>query len=364
MENACELISSILKTQYDLGDVIKVEAIKEGDTNNSFFAYATQNGSEHKWYVRQYNTGESEPELIYEHAFDKFFAERHGDVIDSPVPISNKTGSTWVRAELNGVFNYYAVFNVIKGREPYSWEFNDLTPAAFDGCATATAQFQAWAYGFKGPEGSGCQQEPLMELYKNWREDLKHCFDQKTDPMFRRFNEYFAKEMPFFLKTIDFLEAETAKYESKVPMCVNHGDMNPGNVMFDDSDRVCCIFDLDWVADNMRLYDVCWMGYQLMASWDVHAWGDVPLDNIKRFINVYNKTMIDMKCPMGPLTEDEIKFLPTMMMIGIAKVIMDFSCYEDHRGDEYRVFVNTWRFMESLHYIQDHYDEVLEAAKE
>ena len=127
------------------------------------------------------------------------------------------------------MFNYYAVFNVIKGREPYSWEFNDLTPAAFDGCATATAQFQAWAYGFKGPEGSGCQQEPLMELYKNWREDLKHCFDQKTDPMFRRFNEYFAKEMPFFLKTIDFLEAETAKYESKVPMCVNHGDMSFGN---------------------------------------------------------------------------------------------------------------------------------------
>ena len=363
MKNLCEFVSRILNEEYDLGDVSRVEAIKEGDTNNSFFAYTNNDGSEQQWYVRQYNTGENEPELIYEHAFDKFFAERHGEVIDSPVPVGNKKGTTWVRAEFEGTSNYYAVFNVISGREPYSWEFNDLTPAAFDGCAVATAQFQAWSYGFKGPEGSGCQQEPLMELYKKWREDLKHCFDQKTDPMFRRFNEYFAKEMPFFLKTIDFLESETAKYEGQVPMCVNHGDMNPGNVMFDDNDRVCCIFDLDWVADNMRLYDICWMGYQLMASWDVHSWGAVPVENIKRFLGVYNQTMIDMKCPMGPLTEKEIEFLPTMMMIGIAKVIMDFSCYEDHRGDEYRVFVNTWRFMESLHYIQDHYDEVLEAAK-
>jgi len=363
MNDLCGFVAKLLSDNYDLGQNIKVAVIKEGDTNNSFFAFADKDGKTIKWYVRQYNTGEGEPELIYEHAFDKYFAEQHGDVVDSPVPIANKKGSTWVKAEYNAASNYYAVFNVITGREPYSWEFNDLTPKAFDACAVATAQFQAWSYGFKGPEGSGCQQAPLMELYKNWREDLKHCFDEKKDPAFRRFNEYFAKEMPFFLSTIDKLEAETAKYEKDMPICVNHGDMNPGNVMFDDDDNVCCIFDLDWVADNMRLYDVCWMGYQIMASWDADKWGFVPVESIKRFLDVYNKTIVDMKCPLGPLSEKEKEFMPTMMMIGIAKVIMDFSCYEDHRGDEYRVFVNTWRFMSSLHYIQEHYEEVAAAAK-
>lgn len=362
MSGICEFISDLISVNYPLGKVSRTVEIKQGDTNNSYFTYVQKDGREQKWYVRQYHSGETEAELRYEHAFEKYFSERHGDAIDSPVPVENNAGGTWVKASYDGTENYYAVFNVVTGKEAYSWEFNDLTPRAFDSCAVIVAQFQTWSCGFKKPEGSGIAGESMLSMFDRWRRDLKGCFEGKTDPMFRRFNEYFKKELPFFLDMIDFMESETRKFDGKLPVCINHGDLNPGNVMFDDEDRVCCVFDLDWVAENLRLYDICWMGYQIIASWDVHSWGAVPTENLRRFLEIYDRQIEEMHSPLGVLTDDERKFLPAMMMIGVAKVIMDFACYEDHRGDEYRLFVNTWRFMESLRYIYDHYEEILSVS--
>ena len=67
MNDLCGFVAKLLSDNYDLGQNIKVAVIKEGDTNNSFFAFADKDGKTIKWYVRQYNTGEGEPELIYEH---------------------------------------------------------------------------------------------------------------------------------------------------------------------------------------------------------------------------------------------------------------------------------------------------------
>lgn len=62
--------------------------------------------------------------------------------------------------------------------------------------------------------------------------------------------------------------------------------------------------------------------------------------------------MIERNCPLGPLNDAETAFLPTMIIIGAMKVVADFACYEDHTDDPDRVFINTWRFIDSIKFMR------------
>ncbi|MGI6109610.1 MAG: aminoglycoside phosphotransferase family protein [Eubacteriaceae bacterium] len=355
MKELAEFVKELLSENYEAGTWVSVSAIKAGDTNNSFIATASQNGTEKDWYVRQYNIAEQEQEIIYEHAFEKYFHDNVNGEMQTMQPIPAKSGLTWVRKEFNGQENFYAVFNVISGEEPYSWEFNDLSDTALDSCAEITAKFQAWAYGFEGPEGSGRRESPLETQFEEWKELLPLALEQKKqEKIYDRFTGYFEKEVSYLVNVADFCGKELAIYQKDLKMCINHKDLNPGNVMFDENDKVIAVFDLDWVNTDYRLYDIAWMGYQVLASWDTENWGYVPFDKLDRFVNVYNRTMIERNCPLGPLNEAETKFLPIMMIIGAMKVITDFVFYEDHSQDAYRMFVNTWRFVNSVHYMREY----------
>lgn len=357
MKEITEYVKDLLNENYELGEVESVKYIKAGDTNNSFFAFIKDpgNGETVKWYVRQYNSAEEERDVIYEHAFEKYYNKNVNGEIQTMTPVETKSGKTWVQAEYNGNSNIYAVFNVMNGIEPYSWEYNDMPQEARDACFDITAKFQAWGYGFEPPEGVERREPPLETLFEVWKKDLPSYYEEKKkDPNFKRFTDYFGKEIPFLIDTIDFCEAELNKYRKDLKHCINHKDLNPGNVMFDEQDHIVAIFDMDWVNTDYRLYDIAWMGYQVIASWDTDKWGDVPIGQLDRFIERYNRIMVERNCPMGPLNESELAFLPTMMIIGAIKVVVDFSCYEDHYNEVHRMFVNTWRFMSSIHQLREY----------
>ena len=355
-------VQKLIIDHYDLGIVKRVREIKAGDTNNSFLAFCEKDGRECTWYVRQYNPAEEERDIIYEHAFEAYLNARIDKQMQTLLPVHAKDGNTWVLAEYKGQSNFYAVFNKISGREPYSWEYNDLSEEAFVSCAEITAKFQAWGYGFEGPRDGGRREPSLKEQFGNWRMDLPSSIKEKEKnrKVFRRYTDYLRTEEDFLLKTIDFCEAELNRYEGSLKKCINHKDLNPGNLMFDERDRVCGIFDLDWVNLDYRLYDVAWMGYQAIASWDTRSWGIVPLEKMGKFLEIYNQTMLAYGCPLGELTIEERKFLPTMMIIGALKVVMDFACYEEHAHDVHRVFANTWRFVSSIRYMMEHLEEMTE----
>lgn len=356
-----DYIQKLLMENYDLGNVTAVWKIKAGDTNNSFFAVCDKDGEEKAWYVRQYNPAEEERDIIYEHAFEEYLNRRIDQNMQTLRPVVSKSGSTWVIGEYEGQSNFYAVFHTISGREPYSWEYNNLSDLALDSCVEITAKFHAWAYGFEGPKGSGRQEPSLGEQFKNWKQDLPHAITkmQGNKKVFQRFTDYLETEQDFLMETIDYCDAELKKYENSLKKCVCHKDLNPGNLMFDENDKVCAVFDLDWVNTDYRLYDIAWMAYLAMASWDTRSWGVVPMDKMGRFIHIYNETMLKYDSPLGILTTEEQRFLPNMMIIVAMKIIMDFCCYEDHTDDVHRVFVNTWRFVSSVHYMLDHLDDML-----
>ncbi len=351
-----EFIRQLLTEHYALGEVTHVRKIKAGDTNQSFLAYCMKEGKENTWYVRQYNPAQGQQDIIYEHAFESWLNTKIDSDIQTLLPVQTVEEKTWVEAEYDGYVNFYAVFNIITGREPYSWEFNNLSDEAFVSCAEITAKFHAWGYGFEPPEGIERQEIPLEEQLKKWQTDLPASVAEKEQnpEVFRRYTDYLKPEVDFLLGTIRFCEDKLEQYKDKLKKCITHKDLNPGNVMFDEKDRVCAVFDLDWVNKDYRIYDIAWMGYQAIASWDTKSWGTVPFDRMERFLKIYNETMLKYQCPLGELTDEEYQFLPVMMIIGALKVITDFICYEDHTHDAYRVFVNTWRFVESIHYMMEH----------
>lgn len=364
MRHVAEFVQSLLQENYDLGEIVKVEPIKAGDTNNSFFAIAEKDGEEKKWYVRQYNTAEQEQDIIYEHAFEKYYSANVNGAMQTMAPVVNRTGKTWLVAEFEGQNNFYAVFNTISGLEPYSWEYNEMPQEARDSCAEICARFQSWAYGFVGPEGSGRSEPELEEQFKVWKRDLPAAQAEKLQnpKVFKRFTDYFEKEIPFLIDTIDFCDSELAKCREQLKKCICHKDLNPGNVMFDENDKIIAVFDLDWVNTDYRLYDLGWMSYQALASWDTESFGDVAVEKIGRFISIYNRTMKETGCELGELNDAERMFYPVMMIIGAVKVIMDFTCYENHESEVHRMFVNTWRFVESVHFMREHLEEIRAAV--
>lgn len=363
MSGVTKFVQKLLQDNYDLGEIEAVESIKAGDTNNSFFAFVRRDGKTEKWYVRQYNPAEEERDIIYEHAFEHYYAKNVAGQMQTMTPVVNRSGKTWVVAEYEGQSNFYAVFNTISGLEPYSWEYNTMPDAAMDSCAKICAQFQTWAYGFVGPEGSGRREPPLEEQFNMWRRDLPAALAEKKKDLktFRRFTDYFEQEIPFLLDTIAFCEAELKRSKSDLKMCICHRDLNPGNVMFNEQNEITAVFDLDWVKTDYRLYDVALMSHQSLASWDVRAWGAVAVSRIKRFVSIYDQTMGEMGSPLGKLTQTEKEFLPVMMIISAIKVVMDFACYEDHTNEVHRMFVNTWRFVDSARFMREHLDEIRKA---
>lgn len=366
MINITDFIRDLLTEHYDLGNVTEVTEIKAGDTNNSFLAVCEDHGDKKTWYVRQYNPAEEERDIIYEHAFEKYLENRIEPAIKVPMPVQTRDGKTWVVAEYDGQSNFYAVFTAISGREPYSWEYNDLSDAAYDSCAEITAKFHAWAYGYQEPAGSGRREPSLEEQFRNWKIDLPEAIKEKEKHgnLYKRYTDYLKTEVDFLMEAADYCDRELKKYGDKLKKCINHKDLNPGNVMFDENDQVCAVFDLDWVNTDYRLYDIAWMGYQITASWDVKHWGEVPLAKMGRFLKLYDQTIKKYESPLGELTREEKEFLPTMMIIGAMKVIMDFSCYEDHAHDVHRVLVNTSRFVESVRYMMNHMEEMKAAVME
>jgi Ser/Thr protein kinase RdoA (MazF antagonist) len=321
MESLIEKVKAIIESEYDLGKVDQIEKAKLGDTNKSFIAVCEKDGVRTKYCARQYNYAKQEPEIKYEHAFDLYFNDQVCGEIASPLPIRTKSGGTWVCSEFEKAQNFYAVFKFIQGREPYSWEYNEVSDMAFAECSQITAKFHCWAYNFKKPEGSGRLEPNLLEQIKDWKEKVPMWVESmKGDSHRRKLYDYCTSQWEYILKRLDFAEAELKKYMDKLPVCIIHEDINPSNLMFDENDKVSAIFDFDWVTEGYRIYDVVWMCHQIVSSWKEDSFGYMKLDQVKKFLSIYNNTINSLNCNLRPLTDEERRFFPAMMILSCMKI--------------------------------------------
>jgi Ser/Thr protein kinase RdoA (MazF antagonist) len=186
----------------------------------------------------------------------------------------------------------------------------------------------------------------------------------KGDSHRRKLYDYCTSQWEYITKRLDFAEAELKKYMDKLPVCIIHEDINPSNLMFDENDKVAAIFDFDWVTEGYRIYDVAWMCHQVVSSWKEDSFGYMKLDQVKKFLSIYNNTIKSLNCNLGPLTDEERHFFPAMMILSCMKINFDFISYmyDDPNGDTFKWYLYVWKHFKIIKDFDDNYDAYLKAA--
>ena len=120
-----------MTSEYDLGEVLRVEQIFGGTENLSFGVVTGTADGEHRHFVRKYKYGTVEREIRYEHALVRHIREK-GFELPARV-FETRRGDTVVEREelLDGrrVARFFAVYEMLGGENTYTWTENRCTDA-------------------------------------------------------------------------------------------------------------------------------------------------------------------------------------------------------------------------------------------
>jgi homoserine kinase type II len=108
--------------------------------------------------------------------------------------------------------------------------------------------------------------------------------------------------------TLDFLQKHRCTENIQL---VIHCDYHPGNLKFKGS-QVVGLFDFDWSKIDYRCFDVALALFYFFCSWDGQQDGVLRLDEVKLFLNTYQKSLTESAGP-GPLSSTELECMPYMI---------------------------------------------------
>lgn len=362
-----EHICDIIQKEYDFGQVKSLSKEMIGDTNKNFIAVCEKDDNECEWFIKQYENAKTQNEIIYEHAFMHYFNKRADGRIQSPIVIPNKHGETWVYNKWNGNMNYYAVFDMMKGLQTYSWINNQLSETAFISCSESTAKFHSWAYGFISPDGIIPNTPNIQDQLDIWYKEIQFFLQNIKGKSFcRLFYDYWDRNLDDLKKQVMFCKKEFGRYNQKLPKCIIHGDLNPSNMMFDEKDHVTHIFDFEWVHENIRIYDIAWVAHQTLSSWDESHLGQMSLEKLCSFLSIYNKTIVNLNGTLSPLTLEESEIFPISIIAVCIKIVRDFISYIYYEPDKNVVkwYFASIKYIYIMHFCNSNYCEIQKSARD
>jgi homoserine kinase type II len=354
-------LAEVVATDYDLGEVLRVEQILGGYTNLSFAAVVATPEGERRYFVRKYNRLNTEREVQFEHALVNHISGKGFHIAARVYP--NKAGSTYVRREetIAGerVSRLFAVYEMLEGEDKYTWISNRLTDGEFESGARVLARFHALAHDFD-PGDLAREQPPIMEFVRRFPELFEAYAAQSRGAAF---DEHYLDRLPSVLEAVRRGAAIEADLRGmpKVPV---HCDYHPGNLKWVDEQGVG-LFDFDWSKLDYRLFDVAQGVVYFCSSWEGPDDGDVRLDKAAIFVRAYQDEAARFDIP-GPMSAEELALLPRMVANANLYILnWDLMAYyEDPSVDvvEYLTYLSHQiRFME---YIEAHQPELAHIAEE
>ena len=121
-------LAEVVASEYDLGEVVRVEQIFGGFENLSFAVITRDGEGEHRNFVRKYKHGTVEREIRYEHALVRHIRDK-GFELPARV-FEARSGDTLVtREELLGaerVQRFFAVYEMLTGEDKYTLDREPL----------------------------------------------------------------------------------------------------------------------------------------------------------------------------------------------------------------------------------------------
>ena len=348
-------LAEVVATDYDLGEVVRVEQVFGGFENLSFAVCTKDAQGEHRYFVRKYKYGTGEREIRYEHALVRHI-RGNGFHLAAEV-FANKAGDTVVtRGELRDgelVSRYFAVYEMLGGEDKYSWVKNRCSDVEYDDAGRVLARFHRAAHDFE-PGDLVREQPPIMDFLATLPDTFRQLSQKTTGT---RYDAFFLAKLPEILAAIDrglTLEPDL----DGLPRCPVFCDYHPGNHKWVDEHSVG-LFDFDWTKLDYRVFDIAVGLVYFCSSWEGPDDGQLRLDKVGIFLRAYQDEAARFDAP-GSLTEAELAALPRMIAIaGLYVVNWDIVAYYNDRrpnDDEYLFFLeHNVAFVE---FIEDHIDEL------
>jgi len=347
---------TIVEENYNFGQIQGIRLSTVGDNSRSCIIQCKQGSNDAVYYCKQHHPNKTEADLQSEHAFMCYFQARAQGKLESTVPVPTRQGQEWVRAAFQGREYYYAVYQCLSGKEPYSWWHNEVSENAFVSSSEAAAWFHSFSYGFESQK----REVSLDAQMEEWKKELQTWLPTMQGDRHRKlFYEYCTRNLDFLLQTLQWCKERYRMTADQLPRCIIHGDLNPGNMKYDQDDHVCGIFDFDWVQKSIRLYDVAWMGHQMLSSWRPETFAELDLARYRRFLQLYNRTMQASGCPAGQLTQQEINFLPVMTALICVKIIRDLVSYLylDPQDNTFEWLLGAWKHIKLIEFCKEHEEQ-------
>jgi homoserine kinase type II len=354
-------LAEVVATDYDLGEVLRVEQILGGYTNLSFAVVVATPEGERKYFVRKYNRLNTEREVQFEHALVNHISGKGFHIAARVYP--NKAGSTYVRREetIAGerVSRLFAVYEMLEGEDKYTWISNRLTDGEFESGARVLARFHALAHDFD-PGDLAREQPPITEFVRRFPELFEaYAAQSRGTP----FDEHYLEKLPSILEAVHrgMTIEDDLRGMPKVPV---HCDYHPGNLKWVDEQGVG-LFDFDWSKLDYRLFDVAQGIVYFCSSWEGPDDGDVRLDKAAIFVRAYQDEAARFGNP-GPMRAEELALLPRMVANANLYILnWDLMAYyEDPSVDVVEYLMYLGHQIHFMEYIEAHQPELAHIAEE
>ncbi len=349
-------LAEVVATEFDLGEVVRVEQIFGGFENLSFAVITKDGDDERRNFVRKYKYGTVEREIRYEHALVRHI-RANGFELPARV-FETKSGDTLVtREELLGterVQRFFAVYEMLTGDDKYSWTENRCTDTEYEDAARILARFHQAAHDFE-PGDLYREQPPIMEYLATMPATFNGYAEKTTGT---KYDHYFLSQLPRILEAIDRGLALAPELEG-LPKCPTFNDYHPGNLKWHEEHGVG-LFDFDWTKLDYRLFDIAIGIVYFCSSWEDTDDGQLRLDKAEIFLKAYQDEASRGDCP-GPVTDGELAALPRMLAIAALYVVSwDIVAYyidRDPNDDEYLFFLE--HNVAFVDFIEAHLDDLV-----
>jgi len=352
-------VREVVTSEYDLGEVLRVEQIFGGTENLSFGVVTGTADGEHRHFVRKYKYGTVEREIRYEHALVRHIREK-GFELPARV-FETRRGDTVVEREelLDGqrVARFFAVYEMLGGENTYTWTENRCTDAEYEDAARILARFHEAASDFE-PGGLYREQPPIMDYLATMPGTFSGYAASGTGT---RYDQYLIDRLPGIL-ALQLRGLTLAPELEGLPRCPTFCDYHPGNLKWRD-ERGVGLFDFDWAKLDYRVFDVAIGIVYFCTSWEGEDDGELRLGKADIFLRAYQDEVSRTAAP-GPLTAAELAVLPRMLAIAALYVVSwDIVAYyidRDPNDDEYLYFLE--HNVAFVDFIESHLDELAAMA--
>ncbi len=314
-------LKHIISTDYCIGDLIEFEQIHLGTVNKSFVIRTAAENKKSTYFFRKYNPSKTKIEIEFEHSVITHLKKKRFALIAGL--IHAKDGKTYVNRN-KGQDHFYAIFNILPGKDKYSWVNPDCLNHDLKSAGGVLAKFHNIVFDLK-PEQSRCEPK-IMELLPLIANKISICAKKGGETPF---DICLRENLDAIIATIDktlnvfVCGVQGSEYKDLVQMVI-HCDYHPGNLKFQNN-TITGLFDFDWSKVDVRCFDVALAIIYFCTIWEGNSDGSLDMAKTSIFFQNYQNSCVTAP---GPLNGSELKYLPHMIKAAniyvINWIIQDF----------------------------------------